>query len=393
MPPAGKMTSPHGVRTQTAKVVAAPDLERGAIGVLLTSPDFQNMALLGGQEVRLLVSKQSIERGNTDSVLVEKTDERGRAFFPAQPTETDHIYRVSVTFEGATFSTNEFQFRSTPGGLRAIVPVFASTDNLDGLLLLSRSVVAFVPQDDLFVVNFLWRVENYSEKAWTPKELGIELPPGFRALNIVTANGDARFEPDGERGVKFGGTFVPGQHDISFRFHLPTEGQSERQVYIPTPAHLGSMRVIVDGSPGMSLEVETFPTPEVSRNQDGQRRLSVARDFLKESKRPPDLIRVKIAGIPTPPRGKMVAVGVAVVIALMGLAQAWLGRRRSVKPAADLSPEDRERASELLMEEMVSVERAFEQGAIGRKMHEQAKRQLLEAYARLGFAQDEERAA
>jgi hypothetical protein len=389
-----KGPSPHGAKTQVPKIVPAADLERGVIGVLLTTSDFQNVSQIAGQEVRLSVSKQSIERGNKDSVLVEKTDDRGRVYFPPQPTETDHVYRVSVTFQGATFSSNEFQFRAAQqGGLRVLVPVFASTDSLDGLLVLSRSVVALTPQDDLFVVNVIWRVENYSEKAWTPKDIGIALPSDFRALTIQSTGSDARFEPDGDKGVKFAGTFVPGQHDLTFRFHLPTDGQSERQFYIPTPAHIGSMRIIVDGSPDMKLDVEGFPAPEVTRNQDGQRRLVVTRDFLREGKRPPDLVRVKLAGIPTPPGGKYISVGVAAAIALAGLGHNWGGRRRAARTPSNLSKEERERASELLLEEMLSLEQAFEQGAIGRKTHEHAKRQLLEAYSRLGLGQEAERAA
>jgi hypothetical protein len=45
--------------------------------------------------------------------------------------------------------------------------------------------------------------------------------------------------------------------------------------------------------------------------------------------------------------------------------------------------EETERAGELLLEELISLEQAFQQGAIGRKTYEQTKRQLLEAFARL----------
>ena len=390
------MQSPHGARSQPPKVIPAPDLPKGAIQVILSASTFEDVSGVEGQQVTLLVNKHSIERGDVNTSLVEKTDARGRVSFPPQPTESDHIYRVKTEFGNATFSSAQFQFRSGEGGLRVVVPVFPSTDNLDSLLLLSRGVIAFVPQDDLFAVDFLWRIENYSEKAWTPKgDLGIVLPEGFRALNIrKDVDTDARFEADGDKGVKFAGTFAPGQHDMVFRFHLPTEGKSERKLYIPTPAHLGSLRVILDGSPGMVLTAEGFPAPDVTRNQNGQRRMITTRDFLKEGKRPPDLLTLNITGIPTPPGGRSVAVGIAAVLALAGVGTG-LGRKRDAGRGANtrLSKEDRERASELLLEELISLERAFEQGAIGRKTHEQAKRQLLEAYARLGGRDEEEEAA
>ena len=104
--------------------------------------------------------------------------------------------------------------------------------------------------------------------------------------------------------------------------------------------------------------------------------------------RAPDEIQVKVTGIPTPPQGRPVAVGLAAVLAVGGLALTRR-RQRSSELRTDLSKEDRERAGELLLEELVQLEQAFQQGAIGRKTHEQAKRQLLEAYARLHASEAE----
>src|SRR5688572_27153396 len=143
------------------------------------------------------------------------------------------------------------------------------------------------------------------------------------------------------------------------------------------------VRVILESSPTMKLEIPGFPAAEESRSQEGQRRLMAGRDFVTDKVRAPDEIDIKISGIPTPTPGRSVAVGLAAVIALGGVAQS-LSRRRTVnRQRSDLSPEDRQRASELLLEELISLEQAFQQGAIGRKTHEQAKRQLLEAFARL----------
>jgi hypothetical protein len=139
----------------------------------------------------------------------------------------------------------------------------------------------------------------------------------------------------------------------------------------------------------MELKVVGFPAPEETRNQGGQRRLIAARDFVTEKTPPPEQIEIKISGIPTPAAGRSVAVGLAGLIALAGVAQS-VGRRRSSGPArSQLTKEDLERASELLLEELINLEQAFEQGAIGRKTHEQARRQLLEAYARLGAEHQE----
>jgi hypothetical protein len=372
--------SPHGARRQGPRIVPATDLPAGEIQVMLTSKDFENIE---NQEVTLVVSKQSIERGNVDTTLTARTDSRGMARFSGQPTESDHIYDVQVAVGEARYSTGQFQFKAQDSGLRALVPIYKSSNTLDNMLVLTRTLIAMVPQDNMFVVDVLFRVENYGEVSWLPRDVVFPLPEGFKALTVREAKADGRFEPEGDTGVKLVGTLAPGQHDLMFRFHLPTDGEPALSFKFPTSLNTGMVRVILESSPTMHLEVPGFPEPEESRNQQGQRRLIAGRDFIGEKARAPDDIQVKISGIPTPAAGRTVAVVLAGAIALGGIAQAF-GRRRSASPVrSDLSKEDRERASELILEELIALEQAFQQGTIGRKTHEQAKRQLLEAFARL----------
>ena len=384
MPPS--VGSPHGVKKQSGpRIVAAPDLPKGEIEVRVAAKSLDNV---GNQQVTLAVSKQSIERGNTDSTLTALTDASGVARFPEQGTETDYVYTVTVTAGAARYSTQEFQFREATTGLRVIVPIYPSTSELEGLLLLSRTAIAIIPQDNLFAVDVMWRIENFGEVSWLPENVVFPLPDGFEALNIRNPKAEARFEPAGDNGVKLAGTFSPGQHDLMFRFHLPTEGQSERSFSFPTTLNVGMVRVIMDSAPTMELKVDGFPAPDETRNPEGQRRLISGRDFLAEKTRAPEKVQINISGIPTPPAGRSVAVGLASLIALAGFAQA-AGRRSAKAPRSNLSKEERERAGELLLEELISLEQAFKQGAIGRKTHEQARRQLLEAFARLGAGLDD----
>jgi hypothetical protein len=373
-------SSPHGARRPGPRITPAADLPGGQIEVRLNAKDFKNIE---DQEVTLLVSKQSIERGNTDSKLTARTDERGVARFDGQPTETDHIYDVQVAVGTARYSSGQFQFKAADTGLRVVVPIYESQSSLDNMLLLTRTLIAVVPQDNMFVIDVLFRVENYGELSWLPENVVIKLPEGFKALVVREPNADGHFEPAGDDGVKLVGTLAPGQHDLMFRFHLPTEGRSDVTFKYPTNLNTGMVRVILESSPTMHLAMPGFPEPEETRNQEGQRRLIVGRDFVGEKVRAPDEVEVKISGIPTPPAGRSVAVGLAAAIALAGIAQSVGRRRATAAVRSDLSKEDRERASELLLEELISLEQAFQQGSIGRKTHEQAKRQLLEAFARL----------
>ena len=372
--------NPHGARRAGPRVMPATDLAPGEIEVRLNAKDMKGIE---NEEVTLVVTKQSIERGDAETTLTTRTDARGVARFTGQVTESDHVYDLRVGVGAARYSTGQFQFRSNEAGMRAVVPIYESTNTLDGLLLLTRTLVAVVPQDNLFVVDVLLRVENYGEVAWLPENVVFPLPEGFKALNVRDAKGDARFEAAGEEGVKLTGTLAPGQHDLMFRFHLPTDGQSERTFEFPTKLNTGMVRVILESSPTMKLEVPGFPEPEEARNQEGQRRLVVGRDFVGEKVRAPDEIQIKISGIPTPAAGRSVAVGLAGALALAGVAQLVGKRRASKNLRSDLSKEDRDQAGELLLQELINLEHAFAQGTIGRKTHEQAKRQLLEAFARL----------
>jgi hypothetical protein len=338
--------------------------------------------LLEGQQVSLKVLHQSIERGNTDETLTATTDMRGAATFTNQPTETDFVYQVTVAVGEARYSTIQFQFRTGDSGLRVAVPVFESTPNLDGLLIMTKGIIAMVPQDNLFAIDVIWRIENYGNVSWLPN-VTFPLPEGFRALNIKEVPGDVHFEAAGEHDVKLTGTVSPGQHDLMFRIHMPTDGKSLQEVKFPSGIHLGQLRVILDSSPTMALKVDGFPTPEETRNQDGQRRLIASRDFLTEKVQAPEKIEVQVSGIPTPPAGRSVAVLLAAAIVVGGVAQT-LGRRRpSTAARSELSKEDLDRASELLLEELIALEQAFQQNSIGRKTYDQARRQLLEAFARL----------
>ena len=152
------------------------------------------------------------------------------ARFPEQGTETDYVYTATVAVGAARYSTHEFQFREATTGLRVIVPIYPSTSELEGLLLLSRAAIAIIystGQSFCHRRDVAYRELRGSQLAAGERQFAL-LPDGFEALNIRNPKAEARFEPAGDNGVKLAGTFSPGQHDLMFRFHLPTEGQSRR---------------------------------------------------------------------------------------------------------------------------------------------------------------------
>ncbi len=378
--PATAFENPHGQRSARPRILGASDLQPGDLEVELVTEDAQ---LKANQDVTLHIKKMSIAEGNSESTTSAKTDAQGFVGFSGLQPETDYVYHVEYENNGAHYLSPEFQFRAGRGGVRVQLPVFSATSELGELVVLSRGLLALSPQDDKFVVRVFWRIENYSKRAWVPKDAIIPLPPGFKALQFSETGDEPRFQATGDGAVELAGTFTPGRHDLQFLFHLPTHGTDTLNLAWPASFNLGSLRVLLETGPNMQLKVAGFPDPEQQLNRKGQAMLIASRDFMAEKAQPPDEIQVTVTGIPTPPGGRNAAVALAAVIALFGLGQGLLGRRSGRQSRTRLSPADIARGSELILEELVEVEKARERGEIGRKMHERTRRQLLEAYARL----------
>jgi hypothetical protein len=385
VPPGHGRSNPHGTGAPQEPVVnVAPDLAPGQIEVRLLDKRFKE---LGGRTVTLKVLHQSIERGNSESTVTAVTDDQGIARFEGQGTESDYQYQVLIEDGPAKYPTPPVGFSSKGGGIKVFVPMFPYTQNLNEAVVLSRALLVVVPRDESFTVEVLWRIENYGQKTWVPDNVIFKMPPGFKALQAEEMKGDGRFENAGDEEIKLTGTFPPGKHDLMFRFQLPNEGEPELSFAFPTFLHVGFLKVMVDVSPTMTVSVPGFSPAEETRNREGQKRLVTGRDFLGEKVQAPAEIQVTIAGIPTPSKGRSVAAGIAAAIALAGLGSSFGLRRRNAQRST-LTPEDLQRAEDLLLNELVELEQAFARGSIGRKMRDRTRLQLLEAFARLGASDD-----
>jgi hypothetical protein len=333
--------------------------------------------------VTLKILHESIERGNSEETRTATTDDQGIARFEGLGTETDYQYEATLSEGPANYLSGQFGFSPKGGGVRVFLPIFPVTQNLNEAIILSRALLVVVPRDETFSFEVLWRVENYGQKTWVPDNVTFKMPPGFKALQAEDMKGDGRFVASGDDSIKLEGTFPPGKHDLMFRFQLPNEGKSSLSIAFPTSLHVGFFKVMVDVSPTMTLKVQGFSEPEETRNREGQKRLVTGRDFLGEKIQAPPEVQIDIAGIPTPSKGRTVAAGIAAAIMLAGLGSSISLRRRGA-PRNALTPEDLQRAEELLLGELIELEQAFARGTIGRKMRDRTHQQLLEAFARLG---------
>jgi hypothetical protein len=126
--------------------------------------------------------------------------------------------------------------------------------------------------------------------------------------------------------------------------------------------------------------VDGFEPPQVSSNQQGKRVL-VTRKLLEHGDELANGFSVTLSGLPVPGYGRWVAVGLALALAGVGL-----GAARGVLKldSAQSKTQDLTRVRDLLLEELVDVERSRKQGDLGPVAYADARRVLLNALARLG---------
>jgi hypothetical protein len=110
--------------------------------------------------------------------------------------------------------------------------------------------------------------------------------------------------------------------------------------------------------------------------------LVAEKSYLNRRESSPESLSVMIGGMPTKGDGHLVAVSIACGIALIGFWSA-LKRPQETKQRSDLAPEDLNHARELLLSELVDLERAREQKVIGAKAYQHTRQVLITSLARL----------
>ena len=367
----GQLRLPQNMNDAVAGVPA------GMVAVLLR--DAQNQPL-SGKTVTLHVVREDIASGNTTSDLTATTDSEGRAAFSGRSTETSYRYEVVYQEGSARYTSGDFRLRRERGQIVAL-HVYPTSTDLSKAFVFSRTLYVISPREDVFQVQILLRMHNGSPVTWLARDFRLPLPPGAKAFQPQQTTGDLRARHrDGS--VEITGTVDPGQHEISFSFQLPNPGNANAELTLPRPPHLVDARVFVESSPTMGLMVPGFRAPEPTQGTDGQPALMASQDFLQAG-RAPDVLQARITGLPTPSNAPYVATLLAAVVALLGISFAV---SRPTPSTETISPEDRERAKQLLLDELARLERAFQGDEIGPKTYEQARKTLLDSLARLQVA-------
>jgi hypothetical protein len=395
-PPAGMppdhppVESPGVFRPPPDLVRVDESLPAGTIDIVIA--DAENRPL-PNVSVVLGVFEQSVEKGDKRSKESFTTDASGRVTLSERRFGSGISYRVVAEHDGATFTTEPFGLKDK-GGIRVTLHAYDAVGRLSEALVVMEALVLLDIREDSIAVQHRLSVSNLRGEAWLATDSGVRLPlpEGARAFGRNVDAGspedvwDIRIiERDGA--LELTGTFPPGQTDMLYHYQVPLEGGSEQRLQLPLPPRVVRTTVVVGAGPKMSLEVKGFPEARVGNWMNGMRVLQTARDALTGSPQEfladlaPQVLDVKLGGIPTPGPARLIAVALAAV-ALLGGAFAFHHLRTQRGPRTEEIAELRE-AHAALLEEVARLERARIEGEIGPQTYGRVREALVDAIARL----------
>lgn len=336
---------------------------------------------LAGQRVRLGVMFQKIAEGESRSEKFAQADEQGNVQFTGLTRGSDYAYRITVQVGSANYQTSPFNLKPDMGQ-RVVLHVFPATSDPERAAFGMRGYLYVETRDELFQCEALFRVFNVGQITWTPKDVVIQLPKGFKAFKAQEGMTDVHFEEVEGVGARLKGTFPPGQSEASFRFQIPKANEDSLVFRMSVPPHVAEMRVIAEASATMNLEVDGFQPPVSTANQNGQRVLVSVKQLRERNEELKDFTAT-ISGIPTAGPGRWFALAIAGCMAIGGV---FAARGAFDGPAGDGNVlGDKKRARELLMAELEALEAARREERIGPRSYQQSRVALIDAIARLGL--------
>jgi hypothetical protein len=371
--PAGS-AGPQDPAPTPDSTLPANDLPAGTIEAKIVD---QNDRPIAGADVRLGVLKQTVAEGERRSHRSGKTNPDGMIRFDGLEIGSDFSYRVSVKSDPAEYASDPFNL-GREVGQRVLLHVYPVTHDVSRTLVGMRGILVVEPRDDVFQFQAMFRVFNMGRITWVPTDISIDLPEGAKGFNVPESMTDTRFVNEGDQ-ARLLGTFAPGEHDVSFSFQVPNDHDENVEFRLSLPPHVAEVRVIAEAARGMGLSVQGFD-PAESANAPGGQRVLVTSRRLRQGEPEMSAVTIRLSGVPTPGPGRWIAAVLAALGVLAGLAVAL----SSSKEASSRSSEqDVEQARELLLEELVALEKAHRAGEIGPASYERLRRELLDSVARL----------
>jgi hypothetical protein len=348
-----------------------PSLPEGTIAVDLRDAEDKPVP---GEQVTLGIMINSVAKGDSRQHQQATTDASGRAVFANLERASHVAYRVSCGYEGGLFAAMPFQMQQVKA-MHVVLHVYPVTHDIQKALIVAESTVATEMRDDRLQVEEVLTVYNLGPTAWQPLDLDMKLPEGATAFSAQQSMTDQGADEMGGR-ARLRGTFPPGRHTVDFRWQLPWSGDKDIDFSVGMPPHVAIARVMLAATSDIKLAVDSFPTAELRRNDEGQSFLVTERR-LRPDEPHLETLSVGIHDLPTPGPGRVFAALLALAAVATGLVIAF---RRSGDGKERAAPSKRDRRA--ILEELADLERARASGDVGPKTYERAYRALIDALAR-----------
>jgi hypothetical protein len=255
--------------------------------------------------------------------------------------------------------------------------VYPVEHDIQRVLVGLRGLVFVEPREDVLQLEMSFQVFNIGRQTWVPQGITFPLPAGAKAFRARDAQGNATVEEAGDA-VRIVGTYPPGEREIAYSLQIPANGDARQSIEVALPPHVAELRVASSIGRAATLSVSGFPEAEHVRGRDGSW-LAVTGLQLVRGQEPLTRLAITLDGLTTPSRGRWIAVGVAALIMIGGLASA-LGRRKGPGRGAE---SDADRASEILLDELEALEALRTRKAIGPRAYDRTRQGLIDALARV----------
>jgi hypothetical protein len=246
-------------------------------------------------------------------------------------------------------------------------------------MVATECLVFVEPRDDVFQIEVVYQLFNVGKTIWVPDDLNVRLPRERQAFNAQQSQDDLQVQSS-DIGVRFVGAVPPGQHQVSYTFHVPRHNTAEASFDIEMPPNVLGAKVGLASSRGAELIVEGFADAQPTTAQNGQRLLLASKSFDRPNQQPSEL-RVEVRGLPTLGIGRIVAAIFAGLLVAFGLFFALTRSKRGQPTDAATGLQDR--ARERLLSELAELEGAKLTGRIGPRTYEDTRSSLVEALVRL----------
>jgi hypothetical protein len=334
---------------------------------------------VGGAAVILQLHRESVAEGNTDTQRDSITNATGTARFEHLSTDSAYSYRVMLNTGGVKYGPQPFQL-TEQSGVSLGLHQYPLVHDLKQALVATESLIFVEPRDDVFQFEVVYQLFNIGRTIWVPEDISVRLPNEPQAFNTQQSADDVRVESSGSS-VRLVGAVPPGQHQVSYTFHVPRHNTANASFDLELPPNVMQVKVGLASSRGAELVVDGFADAQPSTTQNGQRLLLTSKSFDRASQLPSDL-HLEVRGLPTVGIGRIIAAALAILLAALGLAFA-LAKPKGQAQSKNEPEQLQDRARDRLLTELAELEGAKLTGQIGPKTYEDTRSTIMAALIRL----------